>query len=178
MKLPSLTQETSWAWSGDPALDAPVRKTGEAKKAWDARVTEWQRRLDVARQTGQWDGLLKPGATLTLFTVGYVPKLVFTRFEDEHRNGVLGVAEAMATAVQLGLRSVSNLDDFDGKAFKVEQRHHEKWGAIADAAVLDLLDAYYRHAKQADSTVADPVYELGAFIISRQRGVPPLSERG
>lgn len=178
MKLPSLTHETSWVWSGDPSLDAPVRKTGEKDKAWKDRLAEWHRRLDVARQTGAWDGVVKAGGKLTTFTVGFVPRMVWSRFEDLVRDNKVGLAEAMALAVRLGLRSVAELHDFEGQPFVVSMAHTDRFGECAKEDVLDLLDAYWRVAKESSPDVADPVLELGSFIVSRQRGVPPLSGRG
>ena len=174
MKLPSLQHETSLVWSGDPALDPPVRMDGEADETWGQRTNEWNERLIRARQTGQWNGLLKSGSKPTLFNVGYVPKKVWSKFEDQVRGSDVGVVEAMVIAFQLGLRSVSELDGLDGKPFKVTLRHVDGYGQCAADDVLNLLDVYYRARKGEVPDVSDPVLEMGSAVISRQRGVDPL----
>lgn len=175
MKLPSLQFETDFVWSGDPALDSPTRLDGESDEAWSARSKEWSDRLVRARQTGQWDGLMKPGGKVTRFSVGYVPRKAWARFEDKVRTDEIGIAEAMVLAFQMAVRSVAELEGFDGKAFKVSLRHDEEFGQIATDDILNLLDAYYRVRKEQVPDVADPVLEMGAAVIARQRGVDPLS---
>lgn len=174
MKLPSLQHETSLVWSGDPALDSPVRNDGESDEAWETRAKEWGEKLARARKSGQWDALLKPGAKATTFNVGYVPKKAWSKFEDRVRGDDVGVAEAMVTAFQLALRSVGEIDGLDGKPFKVTLRTDGDYGQIASEDILNLLDMYYRARKEQVADVADPVLEMGSAIISRQRGVDPL----
>lgn len=175
MKLPSLQHETSLVWSGDPALDSPVKRDGESKEDWESRLKDWDEKLQRARKTGQWDGLLKAGQKATLFNVGYVPKKPWSKFEDEVRSDAIGVGEAMVLAFQLAIRSATELEGKDGKPFKVTHKHDSAYGEVAREDILDLLDAYYRARKADVPDVSDPVMELGAAVIARQRGVDPLS---
>lgn len=173
MKLPSLTQSSTWVWSEDPALDAPALDATE-----DVRK-EWARKLDVARDTGQWDGLVKAGHKLTKFTLRIVPALLWRKLIDS-MGGELGVREANSLAVRLALTAVSDLDGFDGRPFVVDQhlKHLDGYGKVAGPDVLDLLDAYLRHAREENPDARDPIDEMADAIARRQSGIRPLSSRG
>lgn len=175
MKLPSLTRESTWVWSEDPALDAPAPDAAE-----DVRK-EWARRLETARDTGQWDGLVKAGHKLTKFTLRIVPALLWRKLIDS-MGGELGVREANSLAVRLALTAVSDLDGFDGRPYVIDQnqnmKHLDGYGKVASPDVLDLLDAYLRAARETNPDAKDPIDEMADAIARRQSGIRPLSVRG
>ena len=171
MKLPSLQRESSFVWSEDPALDAP------ALDATDEAKAEWKRRMGVARDTGQWSGLVKAGRKLTLFNVRLIPENLWRSLVDEIAAESMGVRAGNALVVRLALRSASELDGFDGKPYTVDLKHAEKWGQIATEDAIDLLAAYYREQvrQNPDREVVNPIDEMANFIARRQGGLRPLS---
>jgi hypothetical protein len=176
VKLPSLTRETSWVWSEDPALDAPPRPKDDADKdspevaAWK----EWERRMQTARDTGQWDGLVKAGQKLAAFNLRIVPTVAWAKLRDSTGED-MGINSAFVLAVRLALMSVANLEDFEGKPHKVEHRHEDGYGRIATEATIDLLDAYTRAVRVDNPKASDLIVEMGAYILERQSGIRPLS---
>lgn len=187
MKLPSLQRECSWVWSEDPALDAPdytdapkKSASDSAKKAWAARLTEWRRKLDNARATGQFAPLTKAGQALTLFDLRIIPEEMWREVIDTVQGNQSGVLKCNALIVRLALRKVQNLEGSDGKPFEVELRSDGRWGQIATTEIVDLLAQYHRAIQEQnpDRSVANPIDEMADFIIRRQGGVRPLSERG
>jgi hypothetical protein len=165
-----------WVWSQDPALDAPPADAPENVRA------EWERRLDVARDTAQWEPLIKAGSKVTKFTLRIVPELLWRKLMDSL--GDVGARHANATAVRLALVDVSDLDGFDNKPFKVEQKHLEGYGQAATTDILDLLAAYLRAVREGTGEApgrpdaTDPIDEMASAIARRQTGIRPLSSRG
>jgi hypothetical protein len=186
VKLPSLQRDCSWVWSEDPALDgpdyadAPKKNASEAaKKAWAARLKEWHRKLDVARDTGDYTAITKAGQALTLFDLRIIPEPLWRAALDLVRNHQAGAMEGNGIMVRLALRGVVNLDGFDGKPYVVELKTDDRWGQCAGNESIDLLAAYHRELqRQTDRPVSNPIDEMADFIIRRQGGVRPLSERG
>lgn len=187
MKLPSLQRECSWVWSEDPALDGPdyadapkKNASDAAKKAWAARLKEWVRKLDVARDTGNYAPVTKAGQALTLFDVRILPADVWDALRDLVTTRQMGQHEGNALVVRAALRSVQNLDGPDGKPIVVELRHDGRWGQIASPEIIEVMATARRWLQEQNPTreIVDPVGELADFIIRRQGGVRPLSERG
>lgn len=159
IKPPSLTRETTWIYSGDPALDAPPENA--PKKAAQA----WADRLKVARQTGQWDGLLKAGQKPTLFTVRIIPGTPWRALMDSYHSGKRGPAELSALVARLALVGVMHLQDADGNDVDVKFTDVAGLGSIADQKVVDVLDGYS----------PDIIGELSQFVMERQTAPGPLS---
>lgn len=149
---PSLTREYTWIWGKDPALDAPSDKA--PKKARD----EWAERLRVARETCQYEGLIKPGQTPTRFTVRHIPGSQWRALVDGFQGGRFGGAIAAALTVRLGLRSISNLSTEDGD---VKVTHGEIESGLGEGAKQDVIDLLDRFSP-------DIVTDLANYLTERQ----------
>lgn len=159
IKPRSLTRESTWIWSQDPALDAPPdHAPEEAREAW-------AQRLKVARDTSQWDGLIKAGEKPTRFNVRIIPGTQWRALLDAFAAGKIGPSSIAAMSVRLALRSVSDLLDAEGRAVAVEFSELSGYGPCAKQKVVDLIDSYS----------AAIVLELADYIAERQNQPGPLS---
>lgn len=151
IKPPSLVREYTWIWSKDPALDAPPDDAPAEAKA------DWDRRVDQARDTGQWDGLIKAGQVPTKFTLRNVPGTQWRAALDALSNGRIGAASLDAIAARLAIRGVTNLDEDNGKV-EIKFKDFPGIGSIADEKIINLLDGY-------DMAI---VAELAVHVVKRQ----------
>ena len=148
---PSLTRDTVLVYSKDPALDAPPDDcTDDERKAWEHRLT-------VARETGDWASVLKPGQQPTRFLVRRIAGTTWRRIEDRLAAGSLGLSTAPALVLRAALKSIENLGEFE-----VTHADEPGIGSIAKADVIDRLDAI----------APDIVAELGLQVLNRQRSTP------
>lgn len=159
IKPRSLTRETTWIWSQDPALDAPPADAPEAAQE------AWALRLKVARDTNQWDGVIKPGEKPTRFSVRIIPGTHWRALLDSFAAGKIGPSSIAAMSVRLALRSVADLTDAEGRAIVVEFADISGFGPCAKQKVVDVLDSYS----------AGIVLELADFVAERQNQPGPLS---
>lgn len=181
MKLPSLTNESTWVWSEDPALDSvpidpPKDATKAQRKKHEEDRKEWLRKLRVARDTGRYEPVTKPGHKVAEFNLRIVPTVAWNKLRDVS-GGELNSAFVMA--VRLALVSVANLEDAEGKPHKVEHRHEDGYGRIVTEETLNLLDAFSRWARNDGPNLAkssDLIVEMGAYVMERQSGIRPLSQ--
>jgi hypothetical protein len=148
---PSLVRDTVLVYSQDPALDAPP------SDATDEERKRWQHRVDVARETGDWAPVLKPGQQPTRFVVRRIPGTTWRKIEDRIGFASIGAMEGMSLVLRAALKGVENFGDF-----KVTHADEDGIGSIAKADVIDLLDA----------VDPDIVAELGFQVLSRQRSTP------
>lgn len=179
MKLPSLTNESAWVWSEDPALDSvpidpPKDATKAQRKKHEEDRKEWLRRLQVARDTGRYESVTKAGQRLAEFNLRIVPTVAWNTLRDA-TGGNMGINSAFVLAVRLALMSVVNLEDAEGKPHKVEHKHEDGYGRIATEDTVNLLDAYSRAMRQQNAKASDLIVEMGAFVMERQSGIRPLS---
>jgi hypothetical protein len=156
IKAPSLVRDYTWIWSKDPALDAPPDDAPE-----DARA-EWARRLRVAQETGQWDGLIKAGQVPTKFTIRHIPGTQWRALIDGYQAGKFGGASMLALSVRCALKSVSHLTA-DNAETKIEFTNLDGLGPCAKQEIVDVLDGY-------DYSI---VSELAGFIQERQSAPSP-----
>ena len=164
IKPPSLIREYTWIWSRDPALNSPP------SDASDEDRKEWERRLKVARETGQWDGVLAPGQEPTRFSLRLIPGDLWRKYVDEHRTQ--GIATMSGLSVRLALRGVVGLTDTDGKEVKVKLEPTE-FGKIASPDVIATLDAIWLAITELDPTAPNIVAEMANAINDRQNGPSP-----
>lgn len=159
IKPRSLTKETTWIWSQDPALDTPPAD------APDEARDVWIDRLRIARATNQWDGLIKAGEKPTRFSVRIIPGTYWRALLDSFAVGKYGPSSIAAMSVRLALRSVSDLIDAEGRPVNVEFSDISGFGPCAKQAVVDVLDSFSPAI----------VIELADFIAERQNQPGPLS---
>lgn len=155
LKAPSLARDLTWIYSGDPALDAPEHADDE----------DWQRRLAVARDTGQWAPVLKAGEVPTLFTLRPVPGIVWRAVMDQLQVGERGAGTMTALVARVALVRVDHFLGEDGKPVEVKRVDERPFGQIASTAIINALDAI------------DPgiVGELAKFVMERQNSIGPKS---
>lgn len=90
----------------DPALETPHRLEDESDEAWKERWEAWEHKLGVARDTGVWDPLLKPGQQPTYFRVRQIPGPVFRTLDRVILP--LAMAERCALIVRVALVGIEN----------------------------------------------------------------------
>lgn len=147
---PSLQHRHALVWSGDPALATPPDGADEAtQKAWEAR-------LRVARETGKWDDVLRPGELPTWFYVQPIRGTTLRLLADDATSGRIGPASMWSLCFRLGIKAIEN------PAIAFTQESDARLGPIAPSSVVDDLDALNPGI----------VAELGAALFNRA-GVPP-----
>lgn len=145
---PSVQKEYALVFSGDPALALP----SDEKERDNA--------LRVARETGDWSGLIKPGQLPTLFTVRPLSGSMITWLGSQRSRNRLSGQEACELAFRLGLRKIDNFGDFE-----IE---FEREGAQVLAAVT-VLDALYDIGRVIGkpNLGRELIAELGGLVIER-----------
>jgi hypothetical protein len=156
IKPPSLVREYDLVWSQDPALDAPVREHEESDDAWNERNAAWEKRLNVARETGDWSGVLKPGQQPTVFQCRRIRTDYWRRLQAEF--GESGVIEATLTAVRLAVYGIANFGAVKIEREKGHPRYDDQLLAIS---VCDLLREF-----------PGLIEELASAVISRETQLP------
>lgn len=166
LKAPSLQHRYTLVFSEDPALDLPVvpelahDATQEQRDEAEKLEKEREHKLKVARETGRWDDLCRPGMEPTLFTFEPITGTTLTWLQGEARRRNLGNEEGIELAFRLSLRDVTNL----GK-FKVDDVV-EDGRRLATAATIDALYALGREA--GDATLGRRlIIELGVVVYAR-----------
>lgn len=152
IKAPSLQNEYSLIFSGDPALVLPDDET------------ERERVLRVARITGQWGDLIAPGQQPTVFHFRNLEQSDIAWLEGEHGHSTeqgrpLGSQEYLTLAVRLALRSV---DGFG--SHKVE---HKPVGSQRKVATSAIINAIHREAGKHGAEI---LVEFAVHIINRGSG--------
>jgi len=149
--VPSQQKPHAVAWSRDEALDVPRDiDTNEAA------AKEWERKIEQARETGNWQAITKDGAQPTFFELRPVPGDVFRKVLDRLERKAIGLNEACSLMFRLALVGVSNLGDLTVKLMA-----DKDLGDMASAEIPNLLD----------SINPGIVGELGALVY--QRGASP-----
>ncbi len=153
---PSMVRDYDLVWSKDPALDAPVREPDESDDAWAEREAAWEKRLTVARETGQWDGVLKVGQKPTIFRCRRLSTVHWRRIQADWLSD--GPVETVLTALRLAIQGIENFG-----SIKIErERGHERYGdALLASHVVDML-------RDIDGLID----ELGLAVIQRETTVP------
>ncbi len=143
IKPPSVQNEYTLIYSGDPALNLPTDET------------ERETVLRVAHETGRWDALLGSESP-TLFHVRPLPGTVFDWLLGERIRGNLTDVETWTLALRLALRRVDNFGKHEVKTARNDDGH-----VLADVAIIDALYA------EAGGLGRDIVAELGTAVIER-----------
>jgi hypothetical protein len=158
IRPPSLQKPFDLVSALDQALDRPERGDAQSDADWEAVEKGWEERLRVARETGQWADLIRPGHAPTTFTVKPLAGSVLRLLQDDINAGRIGGQEAHGLVVRLCLQSIGNAPE----PFKIELEGHGRYGKLAKASLVDYLDSI------------NPVLilELGNVLILRG-AIPP-----
>jgi hypothetical protein len=173
---PSLSKAYDEFVSIDPVFvrppDPPSDDASEEDlAAYKTALEEYASKLRVARQTGDWSGMLAPGRSLadaTKFTLLPVDfntwrELVDRATQREGTAGRIGGAQLRALLVRLAVKAITGFET------KIERTEDPAWGYVmAQPDVVNILDNVHPSI----------VGELGTRIAERLRGVDPLSLRG
>jgi hypothetical protein len=145
----SLQGRYTWVWSEDPALARPPATADEKQRA------AFEKRLEVARDTGRYSDVLQEGQQPTLFTVEPLSGSVWRKLADLVRAGTIGVMEASAIVVRLCLKSIEN----PGIEIETEAGPYGPW---AKQSVVNTLDG----------VSPGIVSELGGHLTNRASAPP------
>ncbi len=131
IRPPSLQHDYDLISASDEAVNAPPPDADETVKAAFAE------KIDRARETGDWTGLLIEGKSPTKFVCRLVPQSVMRRIADRSNASAdsrLGTLEMLGLVLRLSVKEVVNLP-----GYKVRLVNDADWGAIAHAELLDNL---------------------------------------
>ncbi len=171
IKPASLQSSYSLVWSRDPALslewyeDSPTltaEQNAEARAKVDA---ERSRLLRIARQTGNWNAITKPGELPTIFTFRQLGHNDLSWIQGETLRNGYSISEFNDLCFLLAIESVHNFGSVE-----VKRQHKQK---LADAKILNEISG------ALNSIIADGcallVAEFVDHISSKARGaVDPL----
>jgi hypothetical protein len=167
----SLQSSYSLVWSRDPALslewyeDSPTLTDEQNAEARAKVDKERERLLRVARQTGNWQPLLKPGEAPTAFTFRQLGHNDLAWVQGEADRSRLGQLEINDVFFLLAIESISNFGTVEVKRHKGQK--------LANAKVLDELSAALNGVTPDGCALL--VAEFVDHIIGRARGaVDPL----
>lgn len=173
IKPVSLQSTYTLVWSQDPALDLP-EPPPDANDEQKAEVAkERERLLRVARQTGNWQPITKPGEQPTFFHFDCLSHNEFAWAQGEASRRQLGDLEINNLLFLVAIRRIENFGDVKierKQVGRIEGTKDSIW--LASAAVLDKIHAALRSIEDgANILVAEFVVE----IIRRARGsIDPL----
>lgn len=161
LRLPSLQNRYDEYWEGDPAFVQPPAPaadsaTPDERKATDKLIADHARRVELARDTGDWRALLAGDEVPFKFVLRPLRGETYRKICDDAVYGRIGPAEHAALLVRCALV------EFDGEPIKSLEAH-PRYGKIAPAEFTDRLDAL-------DTRI---VRDLATAIEKRARGVPP-----
>jgi hypothetical protein len=172
---PSSAFDYTLIFSGDPALEQPVRVEPEdaaGNAAWDARLKEWQHALGVARATGDWTPLLKAGQEPTRFVLRQVPGDVWGALQRLFSG--LSLIEQRTLMLRAALVRIEHGPDHK---LKFEEHRDVRGnptglGQVLTVATTNLLDAIESPAHGIKR--GDVVAELGWLAFARRQGLDLL----
>lgn len=147
---PSLVGTYDLIYSSDDALDRPADSDqpeladGETAAAFRARYelwagpyVEWERKLKVARETGDWTALLIPGQEPTRFKIRQVPAEVWTKVDSVAKAEGWSNTERVAWLFRLFVVDVTNVPADRG--WRMTRTRHPKLGDVAGVELVNLF---------------------------------------
>ena len=140
---PSITTDYSMMYSGDPALDAPeappMDSSPDIVSCYELAKAEWAHRLTVARETGNWGGMIKAGHRPTVFRMRQIPGTIRRRLLDLCGGEMSSrPTEFTSLCFRAAIVGIENLGD---EKAKVERAHDPILNAsIATSTIVDRLD--------------------------------------
>lgn len=181
IKPVSLQGNYTMVWSLDPSLDLPEyaddpQLDDAANKLAREKVErERARLLRIARQTGNWTEITKPGEHPTYFTFGHLTHNEFSWIGGEIQRKGMGGHEANDLFFLVAIRQIENFGDVKvgrHRAAQIEGTRDHIWKASPD--VLDKLHAALSSAGLRDGA-ALMLEEFVQEIVRRARGeIDPL----
>jgi len=164
MIVRSTVTEFNLVWSDDPALDKPSRDRFEDDGAYAAAMAAFADKLRVARDTGNYAPVLRPGSVPTVFTFRPVRGKLLTRLLDARRadGQAIGAIERLGLMVRIGFARVEN----DGGLVTSLRRDRDPdYPGLGEMAGDDLLT-------QLNDVHADLLIELGSEVATRSTHPP------
>ncbi|TXH41025.1 MAG: hypothetical protein E6Q97_38475 [Desulfurellales bacterium] len=159
ISVPSLQKTYDEFWSDDDAIIKPQLTGLESDKERQEKLAAWATSLRIARETGDWSGILSGNGEPTRFRLRIIPGDVARKLFDYNSNDRL--AEVNALLVRAALVEIVGAHGFpDFKPTK--DPDYANLGPIAPVAVTNLLDAIDRSI----------VNELAARVVARMT-LPP-----
>lgn len=134
IRLPSVQKHYDMFVSVDPAF-VQLERGDLDDAAWAKAQEEHADKLRVARETGDWSGLLAGTGEPTKFTLRPIPGTMFRTLVDWLHGAKIGPAMFASLLVRASLVSVTNLGDH-----KVTPVTFDGLGKIASHTTTDLLD--------------------------------------
>lgn len=165
-RLPSNQKPYDLYWTGDPALLQPPTEPAEdadstVKARYSRDKADYDLKLKLAYERGQWDELVIPGRAPTKFVMHPVRGTLIRRLADRMLGGRIGKAEMKQLAFRMAVESIENCDEFELGEPIVDR----EYGAMAAESVADFLDGID----------LDIVTELGGIVIKRAQESSPKS---
>ena len=169
-RQPSYQREYTDHWSRDPALEQspvapPAEAAAEAKAAHETAVANYERKLRVARETGNWQPMVLDGQSPTSFVMGQVDRNAWRAIEDRMKLPAdnqlrIGAKQGMALLFRLAVQRIVGLD------LEVVRRPDPRWEGwvMAQPDLVTELDNNFHE---------DIVSELGDEVFVRLRGLSP-----
>lgn len=163
---PSLQRPYDEFWSFDPAIvpppdDPPSDADDDVKGSFRAAVEEWKRRLDVARETGNWSAVTVPGMDPTRFTLEPITGQALREIRSRLEAGQLDMTH---TAAPLAFRAC--IVKISNPSIEFKHERDKDLGRLAPVSLTNKLDAI-------DPTI---VTELGILCLTRgTQGPSPKS---
>jgi hypothetical protein len=170
-RLPSYQHEYTEHWSYDSALvrrptTPPDEAGAESKAAHEKAVEDYERKLRIARETGNWQPLILDGQSPTPFVMGQVDRNIWRAIRDRLNlrpgsPGWIGIDVGVALLFRLAIQRIVGLD------LEVSRRADSRWEGwtMAQPELVSDLDTKYHPGI---------VTELGDQVFVRLRGLSPL----
>jgi hypothetical protein len=157
IRPPSTQRTYDEYWSGDPAFEQAPE--GATKKQLAAHA----KRVETARETGNWTGLLVEGGSPTKFVMAPVDRNIWREIVD--RGQLPASSERrIGDHVLAGLLFRLALERIENADIEVTRTRDPKWGwVMAQPEVVTILDEYSGLI----------VGELGTAVYARLTGPPP-----
>jgi len=159
---PSLQNTFGVVWSGDEALKRPLF-FGDPTEEQKRELAEWEKRLDIARERGVYDGdVVHAGMSPTIFRMAPLGRTARDAVLDAVRSGKVGFNTSLTLAFRLSIRGIDGIG-LGAESFKL---------AVEKEPITGLLAMTREQVDQVDAAAPGVVAELGLYVLDRT-AVPP-----
>lgn len=164
---PSIQREYSEFWPGDEAFIQPPEAPADdaddaAKKVHAEAIAQYERKIERARETGNWNEILVPGGQPTIFTLRPIPGQAQRTLAARVLSGEVDqVFTAPRIAFQAAIVKIEN-PSIEVKP-EADREIVKAYGRIASVSVTDALDRIN----------ARIVSDLGELVFSRGTSYSP-----
>jgi hypothetical protein len=168
IRLPSLFRDYDLCWSGDSAIRQPPPApaddaTDEQRAAYKLALADYERALEVARETGNWPAVTLENQVPAKFVMRQVDRNAWRALADlwslpRDNPRRLGDHTMLALVFRLALKNIVGVDGLE-----VRRSIDPRWEwEMADANVVTLLD-----------TVSPSIVtEIGSIVLQRLLDLP------